>query len=329
MTITSDWTRLRNKLMRDLSLFFTSCSATEDRLEHYALVDAAQVPEMRSNTRLIERLHGVRLFSLTQEHGIEKYGPILIPLCEASDRNIDASLISAMRSGWAVSWLGSTLPLMKLAEHLVQYMNGRLADGREVLVRYYDPRVLPVFLEHAEKTLIEGLMAPIAHWAWWDRQMKFTSRVGDRLHFSAKFAEINISQQLQEAFSKRAIEDLIQGMLLEHTDKDEFASWLPQVLYCAVAKHVSAAQQIGLISISNIYLYVSLALRTHPRFFSLLALESKGTCPITEIDLPQLVLAVIDDDWNILSSDGKHEIETLRQTITTEICLDVEHFRGR
>lgn len=324
MTINSDWICLRTKLERDLSLLFASCPAT-NLLKHYALVDAAQVPAMRNDTHLIARLQGVTLFSLTKEHGIEKYGPILIPLREVSSKSIDASLISAMKNGWTVTWLNSALPLIELAKHLAQYMNGRFADGREVLVRYYDPRVLPIFFDCVEKTLSEGLMAPIRHWAWWDRQMNLITRIGGQFESVSKFAEINISEQIQGIFSKRATEDLIQGMLLEHADKDEFSSWLPQVLYCAVVKHVSAAKHIGLTSLSNIYLYTSLALRVHPRFFSLLCLESNSDyLNAIELDFPQLVLEVSDADWDILSNDGKLELEKLRQNLTAEICLDVK-----
>lgn len=329
MTNNSDWIRLRTKLVRDLSLYFSSSNAKTHLLQYYALVDAAQVPELRNHTSLVKHLRGVSLFSLTEEHGIEKYGPILVPLRDSDDKDINSILIRAMKRGWTVSWLSAALSLMELAEHLAQYLNGRLADGCEVLVRYYDPRVLPAFFDIMGGDVVDGLMIPIGQWSWWDRQMNFITRVGGGAPFIDDSVEINIPQEVQKAFSKLATEDLIHGMLLEHCDKDEFSSWLPHTLYLAIKRHVIAAKQVGLTSLTNIYLYVSLAMRVHPNFYSLLSLKSENFNFFKrETDLPQLVLGVTDDDWDRLGNDGRNELDELRQALTNEVCKDAEQIKG-
>lgn len=317
----ADWVDLRAKLTLDLAHFFSLEQAPGG--QRYALVDAAQVPDMRGPAFDAEGLDYISLFTLTREHAIAKYGPLLIPLSpHAGPKSPSvARIVRAMRHGWTVSWLTSPLELEALAEHLAGHLNGTLPDGSDVLVRYYDPRLLPVFLDQLDKTTSAALLAPIGHWAWWDRQLGFVLRQGGGQAASPGITDTAITPETQQAMADAALVDLIGSMVLAECGEDEFGDWLPHTFYKALRGQVARAHALGLTDMADVQLFVSLALRIHPEFFSLLPVFAREHQRIRagDIDMPSLVLAVDDGDWDRLGASGRPALEHLRRTITREL----------
>lgn len=69
-----------------------------------------------------------------------------------------------LRDGWGRSWgifLASTTPLDPLRRHLRRFLRVRDEDGRRLLFRYYDPRVLRVFLPTCTPDELAQLFGPI------------------------------------------------------------------------------------------------------------------------------------------------------------------------
>ncbi len=324
MAPNTDWSALRAKLTRDAETFLVAPGKDPDRRRsYYALVDAAQVPEMRSVQFLASPMEHISLFSLTKEHGIAKYGPLLIPLPGGAGSSAFRNVLRAMRHGWTVSWLSSALSLEQLAAHLAGHLNGSLADGSDVLVRFYDPRLLPHFLSHLDDAIRSALLAPIAEWAWWDRKLNFVLTEGGDQETSPAIEHTDVALETQEALAAVAIDELVKSMVLDASDVDEFVEWLPHVLYAAVSIQMRHARELGMSAISDLQLYVSLALRVHPDFFALLpAFErAKADLAAGEVDLPSLVLNVADDDWDRLGSTGKVALDRLRKQINNEFNL--------
>lgn len=65
-----DWVDVRARLTRELAAFFEAPNKGTLPLYRYALVDAAQVPDMRGPQFEAEGIEHVSLFTLTREHAI-------------------------------------------------------------------------------------------------------------------------------------------------------------------------------------------------------------------------------------------------------------------
>jgi hypothetical protein len=323
MGIHPEWPALRDKLTRDAEGFFAEHADSGMAVNFYALVDAAQVPELRSAEFLAAPFEHISLFSLTKEHGIAKYGALLVPLHGGASAPAFKRLLRSMRHGWTVSWLSSPMDLEALAEHLAGHLNGALADGSDVLVRYYDPRLLPFFLTHLEEEVRSALLAPIARWAWWDRQLDFKAAEGGGADKSPGIKHTDIAAVTQDALAAVAMDELIKSMVLGESEEDEFDDWLPHAFYNAVSVQLCAARAIGLTEVADLQLYVSLAMRVHPDFFELLPAFGAARTELAagEIGMPAVVLGISDEDWNHLGNTGIRSLDLFRKQINNQLCL--------
>ncbi|PCE26084.1 hypothetical protein BWP39_16295 [Paraburkholderia acidicola] len=66
------------------------------------------------------------------------------------------------------AWIDSDWPLAELVRHIAHYLIGPGADGRPVLWRYYDPRVLSLALVVLKPSQRNALLQPMRTWqfAW-------------------------------------------------------------------------------------------------------------------------------------------------------------------
>ncbi len=61
---------------------------------------------------------------------------------------------------WGI-FLVSAAPLVELRRHLRRYLYVKLPDERTVYFRFYDPRVLPAFLQSCDASELEAFLGPI------------------------------------------------------------------------------------------------------------------------------------------------------------------------
>lgn len=126
----------------------------------FALLDAAREPTVRN------RAHGSgqRYQSLYQgDPDLEDYGPFLVEL----GRN--APLLGKLvQDGWGKSWgvyLSTDLSFEQLRRHLRRFLMVKLHDGRDAYFRFYDPRVLRVFLGQSTFAEARVFLGPVqAYW---------------------------------------------------------------------------------------------------------------------------------------------------------------------
>jgi hypothetical protein len=108
----------------------------------FAVVDTARDP------RLYELVHTalgpVCLFAGELAPEVRKTAPYLVPLHDAEE------LLNVWRKdGRGQSWgifLRSSMETPRIRSHLRKFLMARLPDGREVLFRWWDPRVFRVYL---------------------------------------------------------------------------------------------------------------------------------------------------------------------------------------
>ena len=69
-------------------------------------------------------------------------------------------------------WIWSGCSLIELQEHLQYFLNSKLRNGREVLFRFYDPRVMPAFFNILQEHQAERFWNKINRCMFWDARIE-------------------------------------------------------------------------------------------------------------------------------------------------------------
>jgi hypothetical protein len=143
--------------MVDIADRFLVLQQADATLRLYALVDGFQY-EQHAGKRL-EHRRGVNrpIFLGTEDEPLAHAGPWLIDVGKAPDQL--SSLHDLEQSLPSVSWLISPIDLEGLSQLLQLKLDGQLPDGRKVLLRFYDPRVLG----HLMQTMSNEQRAEFVH----------------------------------------------------------------------------------------------------------------------------------------------------------------------
>ena len=126
--------------MDDIVERFLALQQADTALWLYALVDGFQY-EQHTGQRLVHQ-RGINrpIFLGTEDEPLAHAGPWLIDVVKAPDQlQLLHELEQALPS---VSWLISPIDLEGLSQLLQLKLDAQLPDGRKVLLRFYDPRVL-------------------------------------------------------------------------------------------------------------------------------------------------------------------------------------------
>lgn len=122
---------------------FDQLQAVVPELRLYALVDGVQY-QARFDKRLQTSTGLYALFAGTPDAALSHAGPWLIDVAMRND--IFNELITLEVDKPSVSWLVGPQDLAGLAQLLQLRLGARLPDGRSVLLRFWDPRVLLVLV---------------------------------------------------------------------------------------------------------------------------------------------------------------------------------------
>jgi hypothetical protein len=126
--------------MIDVLQRFQALQKSGDRLNLYALVDGFQY-EQHTGQRF-EHRQGINrpIFFGTEDEPLAHAGPWLIDIGQAPE--LAQPFFELEQALPSVSWLITPIGLEGLSQLLQLKLYGELPDGRKVLVRFYDPRVL-------------------------------------------------------------------------------------------------------------------------------------------------------------------------------------------
>ncbi|MFK7751916.1 MAG: DUF4123 domain-containing protein [Sedimentitalea sp.] len=116
----------------------------------YAVVDLASAVDLRHLVMGLRRSVAVTLFARDAPRAVVEVGPFLVRLSEAPD--VERSISSFQKDlPWGY-FVHSTFDLLSLRHSLRRFNLVRLSDPpKEVLFRYWDPRVIRTYLEIATK----------------------------------------------------------------------------------------------------------------------------------------------------------------------------------
>lgn len=148
-----------------------ACDPGESGTGLYALIDLANLPtEARRLQREFQATNAQCLLG-DVALATQLASPWLVPLPtrQTSISPFRASADLAFRSA-AVSWLRSELPLPELARRLHARTHARLPDRYDVLLRHFDPRVLPVLHDVLTAHQQAAFFALGLRWHYLDRE---------------------------------------------------------------------------------------------------------------------------------------------------------------
>ncbi len=134
----------------------------EEAAHHYAVLDGASIPG------LLEKLYGLQpehacLFSGELEPDIEEVAPYVVRL--DYDSEFADWLIG---DGWGDHWgifATSDAELWQMRRHLKKFLRVYDAEGKAMLFRYYDPRVLRLYLPTCNAAELETVFGPVTSYA--------------------------------------------------------------------------------------------------------------------------------------------------------------------
>ena len=126
----------------------------------YALLDASREPS-GLNVILESKEEYQSLYEGAQGAQLAHFAPYLIRVPQKS-----ALLDTLVHQAWSKSWgvfLTSDKPLKDLRTHFRHFLTVKLPDGTQVYFRYYDPRVLRLFLPTCLPEETTQFFGPVKH----------------------------------------------------------------------------------------------------------------------------------------------------------------------
>jgi hypothetical protein len=131
------------------------------KLPLFALLDAARAPEVLQTLRV----HGEVYYSLydgAEGEALDDVAPYLVQL------NSRSPLVDALvRERWGQSWgvfLWALTDLKALRRHLRRFLMVQDSKGKDMYFRFYDPRVLRVFLPTCTPEELTNFFGPVGSW---------------------------------------------------------------------------------------------------------------------------------------------------------------------
>ena len=130
-----------------------------DELTTYLLLDGAQIDDLMPQLfRMQDSLSMHLLYRQTAYAEWAESGPLLIRM------EPDSPLAEHFETHWRITAgvrLESSADEEVLAEHLRSLVHARLASGQTILFRYYDPRILPLWLDGVSPEERDRYMGPV------------------------------------------------------------------------------------------------------------------------------------------------------------------------
>ena len=233
----------------------------------FALIDSSQ--QMRFHRRL-DRSGATyqSLFAGYPEESLLDMAPLLIDLNRDDElrKNLLAAAEHLGKLKPCVSLLIASVPFDELAEHLRQFHLTEIPNGREMIVRWYDGRILPAWLEILEADQRALFTRHLSAWTYFDRfgepqQLPLPAAGATE----PPPAPIRLDDNQLSALMSACEADMMIVDLRE-VNRDELRSVPYRTLYPFVQEHLLVARQHGLTARPDRLQLLTLALHTSGRY---------------------------------------------------------------
>jgi hypothetical protein len=235
----------------------------------FLLVDTAHAEN--SNLKLDTwQIPYASLFQATPEAGLIEIAPLLIAVNELGDGRRQKLFEWAQAMGYAapaVSWFESNVGLTAMADHLRLFHTVGLSEGQNMLMRWYDTRILPVWFACLAAPQAEAFSAGVLNW-------HFVDRAGSVATLPISDLSIAFPQAPEFGQPLITLTDHQFGLLIEAADLDVLLGHLRRIipdelkqvpnakLMHFVSRYQQEAVAAGLDDIDRQTQYVLLALYT-------------------------------------------------------------------
>ncbi len=125
----------------------------------YALLDAARDPKVLEGLRASRALYQ-SLYEGPRGEELAAWAPYLV-LLPPQTQYLDELVHASWGKSWGV-FLTSSAPFPDVRKHFRKFLLVKLPDGREVYFRFYDPRVLRVFLATCNAPQMTDFFGPVS-----------------------------------------------------------------------------------------------------------------------------------------------------------------------
>lgn len=136
--------------------------ASNSALQLFTLIDGAQFAAHRG-TPIQSQTGFSSLFAGTQDGALESAGPWLVDIEHVSS-DVLMEFAALEQAAPAVSWLITVQDLTGLTQLLQLQLDVELPDGRQALLRFWDPRVLFHLAEILDGEQRESFFGHINEW---------------------------------------------------------------------------------------------------------------------------------------------------------------------
>jgi hypothetical protein len=142
------------------------------------------------------------------------------------------------------TWLQSPLDTPALAAHLRHALEAHVEDGRNALVRFFDPQVLPGYLALLPHATRARLLAPISAW-WFEADGTLTASHEGTAHDRGEPFSVDLSEAEYFALRQIGLPQLLHPTLAQEIP-EQFSAPFTQVQRSRIWKQVLMATHLGL-----------------------------------------------------------------------------------
>lgn len=238
-------------------------------VRRYALLDGALLKDFPQQTRCHWPLSaGVSLFGDDADVEAAEVGPWLFELNAGAGADADAfplGMVDEAMGMCAGSVVESGLPGVDLAQRLSRFLDVRLDDGSTMVMRFFDPRVLPAWLEVLPDQYKAELGRVVSRWLYRDHSLQMRSWCFD--------LQEPTSAQFPWAVAAQG-EQRLMDRCLPYTVIARFSKEDPQALrkvplnqqYSFFSQQIERCRSRGLESMGDIEVYCGLAIEVGQAF---------------------------------------------------------------
>lgn len=280
----------------------------------YALVDSAQRPHFHE---WLEKrgIPYVSLFDGQAEEPLKDIAPLLIEIDSgAAHPDLLKTLESIGRLKPAVSMLVSELNPTKLAEHFSAFHLVKVPAPGEMLLRWYDTRILPVWANLLDDAQRAAFFAPIAEWQYFDRFGEQTVlNLPPYTESLPPLIPLALDDEQYTRLQDASLPDVVIAQL-RRVIPEVLGKLDRKRLYLFAVRQLEDAQACGLSDVDDHVQYLILALYTSGKFRLHPLIEARLSAPQSEqatafadwvVDLPDDVWSTGEPLWITRSLPGE------------------------
>lgn len=137
----------------------------------HILLDAARMGELMDEAKKLNPEHD-SLYRGRSEESLSEIAPYIFTFRHHTEFGK-----WYMEKGWGDAWgvlMKSSYPLQELHKHFRKFLLVTTEDGQELYFRFYDPRVLRIFLPTCDAAQLREIFGPIEYFAMEDEDGAYT-----------------------------------------------------------------------------------------------------------------------------------------------------------